>query len=149
MLCSPGKHLPFPGRVRCQTPGTAAGKVAAVPYAQIVHRTVGKGDLQVESYDGGGTPGELKHDAWWTRQGLVAPSTQAASASENHLDHKTHSLLIGFVIFFFFCYRQKHFRIKTCSSQLQELANHFSNSPRFHRTFVRHTFFVLNVHKPF
>lgn len=52
-VCSPGKHLPFPGRVRCQTPGTAAGKVAVVPYAQVAPRTVGKGDLQVESYDRG------------------------------------------------------------------------------------------------
>lgn len=110
MLCSPGKHLPFPGRVGCQTPGTAAGKVAAVPYAQIVHRTVGKGDLQVESYDGGGTPGELKHDAYWTRQGLVAPSTQAASAQRTTWITKPTHFSLDLLFFFFFLLPTKTFQ---------------------------------------
>lgn len=48
---------------------------------------------------GSETPGELTQHAHWRRQGLAAPSTQADSASENHLNNKTRSLLIGFVIF--------------------------------------------------
>lgn len=98
----------------------------------------GKGDKSVESCDEAGT-----HQM---NRSTVTLETPGDSASLYHPDDKTHALLIGFI---FFATDANDARIKTCSSHLQGPANHFSKSPRSHRTLVRRRFFILNTCKPF
>lgn len=86
----------------------------------------------------GETPDGLQYNSCWRRQGTVPPCTQADSTLEHLLQNETHALLIA-SLFLWLAHRSS---VTARSLRLQELANHFSKSQRFHSARVGRTFFI-------